>query len=203
MTERWPVELVEGSVVLRPLRQRDASAWREVRARNSEWLTPWESTLPESQDERPASFSAMVRRLRAEARAGRTMGFAITFEGRLVGQITLGGISWGSLRAAYVGYWIDQAVAGRGITPTAVALVCDYAWRDLRLHRIEINIRPENAPSLRVVEKLGFRFEGLRPAYLHIDGRWCDHLTYALNADEVPEGLVNRWRSIVATRDTP
>ena len=199
MTNYWPVQLAEGPIVLRPLRQRDASAWREVRLRNSEWLGPWESTLPESQDERPASFGVMVRRLRAEARAGRTLSFAITYEGALVGQVTLGGITWGSLRSAYIGYWIDRAVAGRGITPTAVALVCDHAWFTLKLHRIEINIRPENTPSLRVVEKLGFRDEGRRPRYLHIDGDWRDHQSFALNAEDVPGGLMARWRA----RDTP
>ena len=62
------------------------------------------------------------------------------------------------------------------------------------LHRIEINIRPENAASLRVVEKLGFRFEGMRLRYLHIDGDWRDHSTYALCADEVPGGVLARWR---------
>jgi len=196
----WPVELVEGDVLLRPLRQRDAAAWREVRTRNAGWLGPWESTLPGSQDERPATFGAMVRRMRTEAREGRNLAFAICSEGRFVGQITLGGITWGSLRAAYIGYWIDQAVAGRGVTPTAVALVCDHAWQRMRLHRIEINVRPENAASLRVVEKLGFRSEGLRPHYLHIDGQWRDHLSFALNADEVSEGMVERWRRVRESR---
>jgi len=201
----WPVTLTEGPVELRPLRQRDAIAWREVRNRNAAWLGPWESTLPYTDDERPASFSAMVRRLRADARAGRNLPFAISYEGRFVGQITLGGITWGSLRSAYIGYWIDEAVAGRGITPTAVAMVCDYAWGSLRMHRIEINIRPENAPSLRVVEKLGFRNEGLRPRLLHIDGDWRDHQCFALNAEEVPGGLLARLRqqSQNTQRDTP
>lgn len=200
MSVMWPVVLTEGQVSLRPLRQRDATAWREVRLRNAEWLTPWESTLPGPQDERPATFAAMVRRLRAEAKAGRTLPFAITLNDRLVGQVTLGGITWGSLRSAYVGYWIDQAVAGRGIMPTSVAMVCDHAWSGLGLHRIEVNIRPENAPSLRVVEKLGFRSEGLRPRYLHIDGQWRDHVTFALNAEEVPGGLLARWREAQRNR---
>ena len=72
---------------------------------------------------------------------------------------------------AHIGYWVDREVAGRGIIPTAVALACDHCWFGLGLHRVEINIRPENVASCRVVEKLGFRVEGLRPRYLHIDGR--------------------------------
>ena len=66
------------------------------------------------------------------------------------------------------------------------------------LHRIEIAIRPENVRSLRVVAKLGFRPEGLRPRYLHIDGDWRDHLVFALNAEEVPEGLLRRWENLRA-----
>jgi ribosomal-protein-alanine N-acetyltransferase len=80
--------------------------------------------------------------------------------------------------------------------PTAVALSVDYCFGVLGLHRIEVCIRPENGPSRRVVEKLGFRSEGMRPRYLHIDGDWRDHLVYALTAEEAPEGMLNRWRAV-------
>jgi len=120
------------------------------------------------------------------------MPFVMTVRGDLVGQLTVSGITWGSLRSASIGYWVDQAVAGRGITPTCVALASDHLFA-IGLHRVEISIRPENAASLRVVEKLGFRPEGLRPRYLHIDGDWRDHLSYALVREEVPGGLLARW----------
>ena len=103
-----------------------------------------------------------------------------------MGQVTLGGISWGSLRSAYIGYWISQEVAGRGIMPRAVALLMDHAFGAMALHRIEINIRPENVASLRVVEKLGIRQEGYRPRYLHIDGAWRDHVSFVMLVDEWP-----------------
>ena len=61
------------------------------------------------------------------------------------------------------------------------------------LHRLEINVRPENTASLRVVDKLGFRDEGVRRRFLHIAGDWRDHRTFALTAEEVPDGLLNRW----------
>lgn len=195
MSARWPVVLHEGPIALRPIRRRDAAAWREVRLRNADWLRPWEATVPDPEDDAPPTFGAMVRRLNAEARERRCLPFVVTYQDRLVGQLTVGGIAWGSLRGAHIGYWIDSAVAGRGIMPTAVAMATDHCFRELRLHRIEINIRPENAASRRVVEKLGFRYEGLRPRYLHIDGAWRDHLSYALTADEVPGGLLSRWRS--------
>ena len=119
--------------------------------------------------------------------------FVIEYQGRLVGQLTVAGITWGSMCSGHVGYWVDREVAGRGVMPTAVALAVDHCFRSVGLHRIEVCIRPENGPSRRVVEKLGFREEGLRPRYLHIDGAWRDHLVFALTAEEVPEGLLSRW----------
>ncbi len=136
----------------------------------------------------------MVRFLRREGGSGRMLPFVVTYQGRLVGQLTVGGITWGSMCAANIGYWVDESVAGRGIIPTAVAMAADYCFRVMGLHRIEVCIRPENLPSRRVVEKLGFREEGLRPRYLHIDGDWRDHLVYALTAEEVPDGMLQRWR---------
>ncbi len=192
MTSPWPVTLADGRVGLRPLRLRDAATWREVRARNAEWLRRWEATSPEPARDAAPTYAAMVRRLKAEAREGRTFPFVVTFDGALVGQLTVGGVAWGSLRSANVGYWIDQRVAGRGVMPTAVALATDHCFA-IGLHRVEINIRPENVASRRVVEKLGFRPEGARPAYLHIDGDWRDHLSFALTAEEVPGGLLARW----------
>ena len=117
----------------------------------------------------------MVRSLRRQARQGTVLPFVVTYDGALVGQVTVGGITWGSLCSAHIGYWVDQRVAGRGVMPTAVALVTDHCFGAVGLHRVEVNIRPENAASLRVVEKLGFREEGLRGAFLHIAGAWRDH----------------------------
>jgi [ribosomal protein S5]-alanine N-acetyltransferase len=166
----------------------------EVRSRNFEWLAPWEATPP--RDGTALAFPAMVRNLTSQARRGQMLPFVVTYEGRLVGQLTVGGITWGSLCAAHIGYWVDSAVAGRGVMPTAVALVTDHCFGAVGLHRIEINIRPENTASLRVVEKLGFRDEGLRRSFLHIDGAWRDHRAFALTAEDLPPGgLVGRWRA--------
>jgi ribosomal-protein-alanine N-acetyltransferase len=114
----------------------------------------------------------------------------------LAGQLTVSGIVGGSASSAQIGYWIDQRFAGRGLTPTVVAMAMDHCYQTLRLHRIEVAIRPENIRSLRVVEKLGFRAEGTRPRYLHIDGDWRDHLIFALHADEVGDGMINRWERV-------
>ncbi len=195
---KWPVTLAEGDVLLRGLRYRDAGAWRDLRTRNIAWLKPWEGTLPLNADraaEVPGSFAQMVRRQRQEAREGRSLPWALVVDGNLAGQVTVGGISYGSLRGGYIGYWIDQRYAGRGVMPTAVAMACDYCFDVVQLHRIEISIRPENVASRRVVEKLGFRKEGLSPSYLHIDGAWRDHLRFAVIAGEFPEGILGRLRT--------
>lgn len=184
---QWPLTLVHGDVQLRPLRWRDSKVWNSVRTFNKDWLAPWESTNPDGGHFRP-SFRTHLRSMSREAKAGRSIPMAIWHQGRFVGQITLGNIVWGSLRQGYIGYWIDSRVAGRGITPTAVALVTDYALLEAGLHRIEINIRVENHASIRVVEKLGFIYEGTRPRYLHINGQWCDHVTYVMTAEQMPRG---------------
>jgi ribosomal-protein-alanine N-acetyltransferase len=164
-----------------------------MRARNVAWLKPWEATAPAAQPV-PLGFHSMVAALRREARSGRVLPFVVTYDGELVGQLTIGSVQYGSLRGASIGYWVGEEFAGRGIIPTAVALATDHAFTTLRLHRVEISMRPENTPSRRVTEKLGFRFEGERPKFLHIDGQWRDHLVYVLLADEVPGGVLKRWR---------
>lgn len=192
--------LRSGNVGLRAIRQRDAHEWRDIRTRNREWLGKWDATSPLGSADVPPTFAAMVRSLRAEARAGRCLPWVITWGERVVGQLTIGGITYGSLRNAHAGYWIDRAYAGRGIVPQAVALGFDYCFFSLGLHRLEINIRPENQASLRVVQKLGLRYEGLRERYLHIDGAWQDHLAFAVTAEEVPGGLQARLQAAQAAR---
>ena len=186
-------ELRSGEVVLRTLRRSDGPAWREVRAANREWLRPWEGTSPDGHKPETA-FGTMLRTMNAEMAAGRTVSFAIEYQGHYVGTLTIGNIIRGSLQAAYIGYWIDHRVAGRGIMPTAVAMALDYGLGELGLHRIEISIRPENAPSLRVVEKLHVLLEGRRPRYLHIAGDWRDHNIYVADQETAPTGgYLARW----------
>ncbi len=82
-----------------------------------------------------------------------------------------------------------------GIAPTAVALLVDHCFSMVGLHRVEANVRPENAASLRVVTKLGFVEEGLHRRFLYIDGAWRDHLTFALLREDAPEGVLRRYRA--------
>lgn len=180
---------------LRPLRMSDARAWHEVRRRNAVWLTPWEATVPPGDRTAPKTFRALVRDLRRQARERRALPFAVTVDDEFAGQVTVSNITGGSARWGQVGYWVDQRHAGQGVIPTAVAMVVDYCLLELDLHRIEVAIRPENAASLRVVEKLGFTEVGYAPRYLHIDGDWRDHRLFAVTAEEVGEGLLRRLRA--------
>jgi [ribosomal protein S5]-alanine N-acetyltransferase len=181
----WPITLSGSEIYLAPLRLRDRKKWLRVRAENREWLAPWEATLPyipgsdaESLRKELPSFFRLVRTLNRESRDVRSISFAIWSGNNLIGQISMGGIILGALRGAHIGYWIDRSYAGRGYTTQAVNLLTEYGFSVLALHRIEINLRPENAASRRVAEKAGYVFEGERPRYLHIDGDWRDHISF-------------------------
>lgn len=181
MKSSWPIEIEGHEIFLRPLRFRDRKRWNQVRAENRDWLSPWEATIPlisqESYAELP-SFFGMVKLLNHEARNGRSLSFAIWHQSQLIGQITLGGVMYGAIRGGHIGYWIDRNFANRGFTTQAVEILTRYAFEELKLHRLEINLRPENASSRRVAEKAGYIFEGERPRYIHIDGKWRDHITF-------------------------
>jgi [ribosomal protein S5]-alanine N-acetyltransferase len=179
-------------VALRPIRLRDANRWQQLRQDNAAWLAPWEATRPPEATARPSGYRALVRDLRRQASRGTSLPFVITWDGLMVGQLTVSGITWGSARWCNMGYWIDQGHAGLGITPTAVALACDHCFTAMGLHRVEIAIRPENTASLRIVEKLGFAEIGLAPHYLHIDGGWRDHRLFALTVEDAPDGVLAR-----------
>nr|WP_084028475.1 GNAT family protein [Candidatus Rhodoluna planktonica] len=159
---------------------------------NRAWLRPWEATNPEG----PVSFDIkkQIRALLRQMDNDQGLPFVICFNGQVVGQVNVANILWGSVSSAVIGYWIAPDFAGQNITPTAVALVSDYLMREMGLHRIEIDIRPENKASIRVVEKLGFRYEGFREKYIHINGAWRDHFSFALTKEEVAEGILLRWK---------
>ena len=188
--------LESGPLRIRPIASGDARVWRAVRQRNVGWLQRWDATAPSAADARPRSFAAMVRTMRKAARGGSQLPFVIEYEGRLVGQITVNNVIRGSAQFASVGYWIDEAVAGRGLMTRAVAMVIDHCFGPVGLHRIEVAIRPENKSSLRVVEKLGIPLVGLAPGYLHIDGDWRDHLLFGITREQAYPGLVRRLDSL-------
>lgn len=180
-------------VTVRPIRVRDARVLETELQAGRGWLRRWEATSPGSGPYYDARGG--IRLLRGMARAGVGLPFVMVVDGEFAGQLNVSQISFGSLSSCAIGYWVAERFAGRGVTPTAVALVTDHCFTELGLHRVEICIRPENAASLRVVEKLGFRYEGIRRRYIHIDGGWRDHFAFALTVEDVPFGVLERWRS--------
>ena len=174
---------------LRPITTRDAARWAELRRDNAAWLGPWESTRPPESTGRGTGYRALTRDLIRQGREGRALPFVVTYDSVVVGQLTVTGITWGSARWAQIGYWIDEGHAGRGIMTNAVAMAVDHCLLTLQLHRIEIAIRPENAASLRIVEKLGFQRIGIAERYLHINGDWHDHVLFAVTVEDVPAGI--------------
>jgi ribosomal-protein-alanine N-acetyltransferase len=189
-----PLKVVAGQVGLRPVRLRDGSTWSRLRLRDEQYLRVWEPEAEGTWAERftPMAWPVLCSGLRATARRGQALPFVITLDGRFAGQLTLGNVVRGSLRSAWVGYWVESSAAGGGVATAAVALSVDHAFGPVGLHRIEATVRPENAASLRVLAKLGFRDEGLLRRYLEVDGAWRDHRLLAVTRDEVGAGLVAR-----------
>jgi ribosomal-protein-alanine N-acetyltransferase len=197
----WPAELTAGPVHLRAPRLRDGAAWSAVRTRNREWLERWEPSSSFSWTDRHArsAWPPLCSALRKAGRAGTSLPFVVTYGGQFVGQVNVSNVVFGALRSCSIGYWVDSAVAGRGITPTAVALVIDHCFAAAGLHRVEIDIRPENAASLRVVEKLRLRREGYYERFLDIDGGWRDHIAFAVTVEETAgRSLLSRLTAVPA-----
>lgn len=181
---------------------RDAKTLEMLVLGNREWLRPWEATNPEA----PLSFDfrGMVRTLMRQYDQQTGVPLVVEVEGQIVGQVNVANILYGAVSSAVIGYWVIPEVAGRGVTPKAVALTTDYLMKDLGLHRVEINIVPENTKSLRVVEKLGFRYEGLKQKYIHINGAWRDHYVFALTREDLNTGVLDRWqRGLVPKLEYP
>jgi ribosomal-protein-alanine N-acetyltransferase len=180
-------------VVLRPLVASDFEAWREVRIRGRDWLLKWEPRplggQPDATQDRRI-FAARCNARERERQLGSGYGFGI-FVGaggnQFAGEINLSSVQRGPYQNAYVGYWIDEAVAGNSYTPEAFVVLCRYAFEELALHRLQASIIPRNAPSHRVAEKVGLRNEGTAAKYLEINGVWEDHVRYAITSEEWAE----------------
>lgn len=194
----YPIETPDarfvGRIGIRAVHRRDAAVLRRLLTENREWLQPWEATFPGGGGLAPGAqpLGPVIRSFHRQRRLGNGITFVMLLDDEVVGQLSLSDISAGALRSTSIGYWVSKGAAGQGVTPAAVALAIDYAFAELRLHRVEICVRPENAASLRVVQKLGLRYEGLRLKYIHIDGKWCDHESFAVTVEEVPRGMLER-----------
>ena len=179
--------LIGRRVVLRPLVVEDFPAWQEVRRRNADWLLKWEplraAGAPDPVESRDA-FAVRCGARQRERQLGTGFGYGIFVGGHFAGEINLSIVQRGPFQSSYLGYWIDEKLAGQGYMPEAVVCVCRAAFEDINLHRVQISIIPRNTASRRVVEKLEIRNEGLAERYLEINGVWEDHVRYAITAEE-------------------
>ncbi|MBJ7401541.1 GNAT family protein [Mycolicibacterium sp.] len=189
-----PLRVPAGCVRLRPVRMRDAVQWSRTRVSERDKLEPWEPTAELDWTARhtvsawPPAYSG----LRAEARKGRMLPYVIEVDGQFCGQLTIGNVTHGALRSAWIGYWVASEVTGGGVATGALALGVDHCFGPVMLHRVEATVRPENAASRRVLAKVGFREEGLLKRYLDVDGAWRDHLLVAITAEEIEGSAVAR-----------
>lgn len=180
-------------ITLRTMGPDDEDLWNEVRWSNNEWLRPWESGDPMHGP--GITFNQWLRNQRRNEQRGAGIIFLIEYHMHIVGQISIGAISYGAMRTGVVGYWVAQSFAGHGIAPTALAMLADWAIGDPdgpRLHRLEIAILPDNVRSLAVVRKVGARHEGLRPNYMYVAGEWRSHETFSLLAEDMGEGFLSK-----------
>jgi ribosomal-protein-alanine N-acetyltransferase len=174
-------------ISLRALVPSDFGQYAEVRKRNGTWLTTWEPARLPGQPDPADSYDAFVARCSArqrERQLGTGFGFGIFVGQQLSGEINLSSVQRGAFQSGYVGYWVDEACAGNGYCPEAVVVMCRFAFEELALHRLQLSIVPRNRASRRVVEKLGLRDEGVAVRYLQINGRWEDHIRFAVTSEE-------------------
>ncbi|MCX6518731.1 MAG: GNAT family protein [Actinobacteria bacterium] len=186
-------------VVLRPLVAQDFNGWSEVRRRNGEWLTQWEPMRlthhPDPETNREV-FAARCGARERERLAGTQYAFGIFVDGAFAGEINLNNVVRGAFQSATIGYWIDKSRAGRSLMSEAVVVLAQYAFEEMRLHRLEICIIPRNVNSRRVMEKLDIRTEGVAERFLEINGVWEDHIRYGITYEEWSERraqIVNDW----------
>jgi ribosomal-protein-alanine N-acetyltransferase len=182
-----PTPVLEGPhVVLRAPRARDYAAWRDLRRSSRDFLRPYEPRWTEADLNRQA-YGARLVRGRQEARQGTDYSFLI-FEktGKapvLVGGLTISNVRRRAAQFATLGYWMGEDFAGRGLMTEAVGVLLPYFFDTLGLHRLQAAFLPHNQASRRVLEKNGFREEGYAENYLQIDGKWADHVLFALTRE--------------------
>lgn len=170
---------------LRYPRLEDFEAWAALRNESRTFLTPWEPTWP-SDDLTRTAYRRRVRRYQRDIRDDQSYPFFAFREsdGALLGACTLSNVRRGVQQSCSLGYWMGEPHAGQGLMTEAVRALLPFVFETLRLHRLQAACLPNNEPSKRVLEKLGFVSEGLARRYLLIDGAWRDHLVFALLSDD-------------------
>ncbi len=168
-------------VYLRTPQVSDYAQWAAVRERSRAFLTPWEPTWPLDDLSRP-SFKRRIKRYQREIRDDSGYAFFMfnALDDALLGGIRLSNVRRGVAQTCSLGYWMGQDHANKGHMTAGVTAVVSFIFDVLNLHRIEAACLPHNNASIRLLEKVGFQFEGRARSYLCINGLWQDHLLFAL-----------------------
>ena len=171
------------SIFLRRPAAPDKAEYTALRRASRGFLERWEPRPPAGQSVfGPAAFDRYFKSSRA-AGSDRLLICRVE-DGSILGQIGIGGILRGAFRSCFMGYWIGEPFARQGYATEAVRLMLGRIFGDLGLHRVEANIQPNNAASIALIKRCGFRLEGYSPRYLQIAGRWRDHERWAMTIED-------------------
>ncbi|MEO8512197.1 MAG: GNAT family protein [Ignavibacteria bacterium] len=181
------VVLYSARLMLRELTADDAEMFRNFLLRNKEFF---QSSGPvyDKDYECLEYHRKMLERSKTESIDGRHYKFGIfkkEDEKRIIGSAALSNIAMGNFRSCFLGYRIDEKENSKGYAAEAVQKVIEYGFDELKLHRMEANIMPSNPASIRVVQKLGFTYEGDSKKYLQINGIWEDHSHYVILNEKI------------------
>ncbi|NOV02290.1 GNAT family N-acetyltransferase [Paenibacillus planticolens] len=172
------------NIYLRKLEMKDASDLLELKLRNRNFYQQFEPIRDESHFTLEGQEREIATGIQGEANdQSYIFGVFMKETNELLGRIALTGIARGAFQNAYLGYFIDEIHNGKGYATEAVSRCVNYAFNEIGLHRIQAGVMPKNIPSIRVLEKAGFRHEGLAKKYLKINGTWEDHELFAITAE--------------------
>ncbi len=180
-----PVEIAGARCLVRDLRSDDAQALLDLRVRNRDFLRPFEPVPAPDHFELATQATAIELGNRAwDDDREYTFGVFSPDGREMVGRVRLSVVVRGPWQNANIGYYVDRTWSGRGVCTEAVGLVVGFAFDRAGLHRVQAAVMPRNTPSIRVLEKNGFRREGLAPRYLQIDGVWENHVIFARTTED-------------------
>jgi ribosomal-protein-alanine N-acetyltransferase len=185
LTRRRKVRIETERMTLRPPQHSDYRQWAALRRESAEFLQPWEPAWSEDHLSRKSFSNRVYWAQRSIANGSAVPLFLIRrADGALLGAITLDNIRRGPSQAGTCGYWIGLPHARKGYMEEALKALVHYAFTTLDLSRLESACLPENVASRAVLEKCGYKYEGVAQSYLQINGRWRNHVLYAnLRAD--------------------
>lgn len=170
------IQLAHG-LILRPSEMDDGGELAAAHRRNRAYLQPWEPVRPDAFYEELGQLMLLGQQVR-DREEGRSLPLVLVDAERVIGQVTISGITHGAFESGALGYWVDARYQGRGIMTGALNAVIEVCRSVLGLHRLEAQTLADNDASQRVLHKIGFERIGYAPRYLRIAGQWQDHVLY-------------------------